>query len=227
MRSAVLGALIDDVEKLRLFVQASTRITHTDPKAYYGALAVALAAWCAKRGLDSVTEFFTRYRELGPEHTSKEFDTLLMKIEASVLAGEPTELFAEKLGCRRGVSGYVYRTVPVVLHCWLSQPGDYQSAVTTMIRCGGDTDTTAAIVGAISGSGLGRIGIPQEWLDGLWEWPRSVAWMKRLAETADRAARSDSQVRPPRAVPLIGLARNAVFFAAVLVHVVRRLLPPY
>jgi ADP-ribosylglycohydrolase len=227
MRSAVLGALIDDIEKLRLFVQAGTRITHTDPKAYYGALAVALAAWCTKRGLNSPTEFFTKYRELGPDHTSKEFDTLLMKIEASVLASESTELFAEQLGCRRGVSGYVYRTVPVVLHCWLSHPRDYRSAVTTMIRCGGDTDTTAAIMGAISGSGLGRSEIPKEWLDGLWEWPRSVSWMKRLAETADQAARSESPVRPPSVVPLIGFARNAVFLAAVLVHVVRRLLPPY
>ena len=44
MRSVVLGAAIEDLELLRHLVTASTRLTHTDPKADYGAFAVALAA---------------------------------------------------------------------------------------------------------------------------------------------------------------------------------------
>src|SRR5215468_2973121 len=47
MRSPVLGAAIDDLALLRRYVEASTRTTHTDPKALHGAFAVALAAWCA------------------------------------------------------------------------------------------------------------------------------------------------------------------------------------
>jgi len=34
-------------------------------------------------------------------------------------------------------------------------------------------------------------------------------------------------VRPPRVLPLVGLIRNAVFLTVVLVHALRRLLPPY
>jgi ADP-ribosylglycohydrolase len=49
MRAAILGAAIDDPQSLRELVLASTRITHTDPKAEYGAFAVALAAQLARQ----------------------------------------------------------------------------------------------------------------------------------------------------------------------------------
>ncbi len=42
--------------------------------------------------------------------------------------------------------------------------GDFRQAVTSLIRCGGDADSTAAIVGGIMGSGVGKPGIPREWL---------------------------------------------------------------
>ena len=48
MRAALLGVCYgNDVPRLRALVRASTRITHTDPKAEYGALTVALAAHVA------------------------------------------------------------------------------------------------------------------------------------------------------------------------------------
>ena len=50
MRSPILGAAIDDVDLLNELVRASTRITHTDPKAKHGALAVAVAARMASGG---------------------------------------------------------------------------------------------------------------------------------------------------------------------------------
>jgi ADP-ribosyl-[dinitrogen reductase] hydrolase len=227
MRSPLLGAAIDDVETLRSYVRASTRITHTDPKACHGAFAVALAAWCAKRALDTPGEFFGQYRSMVGMDSSDEFDALMARVEMSLAAGDSTEVFAEQLGCGQRVSGYLYHTVPVALHSWLSHPRDFRQAVITVIQCGGDTDTTAAIVGAIVGSGVGRAGIPREWLEGLWEWPRSVAWMERLAESAGNAVKTAVPVTPPRVFPVIGLARNALFLGVVLGHVVRRLLPPY
>lgn len=211
MRSAVLGAAIDDVETLRAFVRASTRITHTDPKACHAALAVALAAWCAKRGLDSPEAFFEQYLSLAGGDSSEEFASLMTSVAQSVAACDSTEVFAEQLGCGQRVSGYAYRTVPVALHAWLSHPRDYPAAVSAVVRCGGDTDTTAAITGAIVGCGAGSAAIPHEWLSGLWEWPRTVAWMQRLAEATARAAATGVPVRPPWCFPLIGLVRNVVF----------------
>jgi ADP-ribosyl-[dinitrogen reductase] hydrolase len=227
MRSPVLGAAIEDVETLRAFVRAATRITHTDPKACHGAFAVAVAAWCAKRGLDAPGEFFDQYRSVAGTDTSDDFESLMARVEKSLAAGDSTDVFAENLGCGQRVSGYVYRTVPVALHAWLSHPRDYRASVITVIQCGGDTDTTAAIVGAIVGCNVGPARIPREWLDRLWEWPRSVAWMERLAEAAGNAVKTAVPVRLPRVFPVVGLARNAIFLGVVLGHVARRLLPPY
>jgi len=227
MRSAVLGAVIDDLEVLRLFVKASTRITHVDPKAYLGALAIAVAAWCSRRGLTTPGEFLEQYLAAARADSTGEFDALLTKVQNSLAAGESTNAFAEQLGCKRGVSGYVYQTVPVVLHCWLSHPRDYPQAVGEVIRCGGDTDTTAAIVGSVVGSGVGREGIPAEWLNGLWEWPRSTAWMKELAKTTSIVKMTGEPMQPPPVLPVVGVGRNAFFFAVVLLHIMRRWLPPY
>lgn len=227
MRSPVLGAAVDDLAALRRFVRASARLTHTDPKAEHGAFVVAMAAWCARRGFDTPVEFFARHRAAVGHDLPAEFAELLAGVEASVTAGQPTETYAESIGCRRGVSGYVYRTVPVALHAWLSHPRDYRSAVGAVIRCGGDTDSTAAIVGAVVGAGVGRAGLPADWLAGLWEWPRSADWMGRLAEAAATAATTGVPIRPPSVLSLVGLARNLAFLGVVLTHAGRRLLPPY
>ena len=62
-------------------------------------------------------------------------------------------------------------------------------AVKNVIRCGGDADTTAAIVGGIIGAAVGKDGIPAAWLDRLFEWPRSVTWMEQLGHRLESARR--------------------------------------
>ncbi|TWU44826.1 ADP-ribosylglycohydrolase [Rubripirellula tenax] len=44
MRAAIFGAAIDDLPQMLQFVRASSRLTHSDPKAECGAIAVAFAA---------------------------------------------------------------------------------------------------------------------------------------------------------------------------------------
>jgi ADP-ribosylglycohydrolase len=228
MRSAVLGAAIDDVDRLQALVRVSTRITHTDPKAEYGALAVALAARLGREqnGVNG-SVYLERLRSLLPSEAAGEFLALMDKSVRSAAAGESTPVFAESLGLGKGVSGYVYHTVPVAIHAWLRHGGDYRSAVMEVIRCGGDTDTTAAIVGGIAGAALGKDGIPAEWLSGLWEWPRTVAWMERLGECLEWALAEGRGGVVPRlsAVGLMG--RNGVFLLVLLGHVARRCLPPW
>jgi len=90
------------------------------------------------------------------------------------------EQFADALGCADGVSGYALHTVPVALLAWMRHGDDFRAAVTETIRCGGDTDSTAAIVGGLVGAGLGAEGIPADWTERLLEWPRNIAWMRRL-----------------------------------------------
>ena len=227
MRSAVLGAAIDDLDLLRKFVRVSARLTHTDPKAFLGSLAVAVAAWCSRRSLTSPADLRTNWRQAVGAESTIEFEDLLDRVESASGTGIPVRDFALDFGGRHGVSGYIYHTVPVALLIWLRHPRDCRTAVVHAVECGGDADTLAAIVGGIIGAGVGAEQVPSDWLDRLWEWPRGVSWMRRLAEATARAAATGQATAVPQVVPVVGLVRNAIFFAAVMVHVVRRLLPPY
>ncbi|MGV3617763.1 MAG: ADP-ribosylglycohydrolase family protein [Fimbriimonas sp.] len=144
MRAAPIGVFFrHDEVRLRAFVEASARVTHTDERAIQGALAVALAAAASARG-ESETEL------------------------ASVLT-HPAWFAPFDPG--EGVSGYVVPTVHAALACWQAHPNDYRAAVTQAIEMGGDTDTVAAIVGGIVGARVGGMGIPAEWRGGVWEGP--------------------------------------------------------
>ena len=116
----------------------------------------------------------------------------------------------------------------MAIFCWLRHPADFRAALEEVVLLGGDADTTGTITGSLAGATVGANGIPQEWLAGLWEWPRSVNWIRRLAERLDRATAEVAE--ETGAMPLFWpgiLPRNVFFLAVVLLHGLRRLLPPY
>jgi ADP-ribosyl-[dinitrogen reductase] hydrolase len=233
MRSALLGVCLGhDRERLRSYVRASTRLTHTDPRAERGAFLVALAAhWGAMRGPEAIEgeTFLHEARQALPDADEKLLG-LLDKIESHLRRDAAAVELADALDLHRGVSGYVYHTVPLALYCWLRHPGDFRQAVEEVIALGGDADSTGAVVGGIAGATRGAGGIPVDWLNGLLEWPRSVAWMRRLAECLARQFPVDGSPARQKPLPLFWpglLPRNLFFLAMVLAHVFRRLLPPY
>lgn len=189
MRAALLGVCLGhDRDRLRAYVRVSTRLTHTDPRAERGAFLVALAAhFGAVRGPQSVRgeTFLPEVREALPD-ADDELRSLLGQLEDHLRRDSSAVELANALGLHRGISGYVYHTVPLALYGWLRHLGNYRQAVEEVIALGGDADSTGAIVGGLAGATLGAGGIPVTWLQGLWEWPRSVAWMQRLAQRLAR-----------------------------------------
>jgi ADP-ribosylglycohydrolase len=243
-RSAIIGAVFaDDAAGRREFVRAATRLTHVDPRAEVAAQAVAEAvSWIIRRsrGDETLISFRTRNSELGihpePPHfgfckgalrclrisDDPEWASACGQLEASLQRGDSVEAFAAALGLTKGVTGYAYHAVPVALHAWLRHRGDFQRTLASAIRCGGDTDTVAAIAGALAGCEAGAEGIPAGWRNRLRDWPRSPGLLEQVA--AELAAPSGNPVRWfwPGILP-----RNLLFLAVVLVHGLRRLLPPY
>lgn len=228
MRSTILGVCFGhDPQRLRELVAASTLITHTDPRAEYGALAIAWATHVAHTTAtdsDLATNFSEGWRSLAAQGPHD----LLDLIERAVTgATRETAEFAAELGLGRGITGFVNHTVPLVLQVWLRHPRDPRLALDAIIRCGGDTDTTAAILGGIVGARVGQAGLPDEWLHGLCDWPRSPAWIARLGTRLEKTLAA-GRPQPAERLFLPGLlARNLFFLAVVLVHGFRRLLPPY
>ena len=223
MRAAILGVSIEDRSHLLALIAASSRVTHTDPKAEYGAIAVAVAARMARQhSTVEPGQYLAAFHSLFGD-TDSEFVTLMTETIQAVQLGITTPKFAEALGCTNGVTGYTYHTVPVAIHAWLSHQGNFRGALMAVIECGGDTDTTAAIAGGIVGAGVGKQGIPPEWIEGLWLWPRSVVWIEHLASQLDLL-----EARHHTSSPAWGLIpRNLLFLLTVLFHGLRRLLPPY
>lgn len=222
MRAPMLGAALAGHPVLAEFVQASTRMTHTDPRAEQGALLIALAA---REGtlhgpVHNPAPVLAMMRQ---QANDPQLLSALEAIAAHLARQSSLQEFADDLGLPHGVSGFINHTVPVALYAWLRHPTDFRQAVEGVIALGGDTDTTGAITGGLLGAALGETAIPPEWIRGIAEWPRTIHWMRGLCE---RLAMG-SPARPPAccwpALPL----RNAAFLLIVLYHGFRRLLPPY
>jgi len=230
MRTALLGAYFgEDEDALRRHVEAATIITHRDPRALTGAMAVAV---CAQVGAKSeasarpdVSTVLERLKNLAP--SDGEWVSAMDKLSVHLASDRAVLDFADSLSLQRGVTGYIYHTVPVTIYAWLRHWGDFRSTLEAVVRCGGDADTTGAIAGALAGATVGLQGIPAEWLDGIKDWPRSTELLREVAGSLVGRKGGQSGLGPvgypwPAVAP-----RNLFFLAVVLVHGFRRLLPPY
>ena len=231
MRSPILGvAYGHDPEKLKTFVKASTEITHSDPKAYYAALAIALAAHLsAREETPSAEHFLATLKGLLPEDDAQQLHELLQRAAISATNNEPVSDFTEKSGSKKGISGYSYHTVPCVLQVWFGNSTNFAKGLQDIIQAGGDTDTAGAIYGGIVGARVGKSGIPENSLSSIIEWPKTIGWIERLAEmTAIAVAESDKPgLKSPRYFVPGVLLRNIFFLIIVLAHGFRRLAPPW
>ncbi|MCE9553572.1 MAG: ADP-ribosylglycohydrolase family protein [Planctomycetes bacterium] len=231
MRAPIIGIIFaDDPDTMRTILRASTRMTHRDPRAEQGAIAVATAAGlAAKHGLSGLN-MGNILQQIGEQISDSELLGFLDKVADHLERGSSPEELAAAIGLAGRVTGYIHHTTAVALFCWLRFPGDFRQSVEAAVRLGGDTDTVAGIVGSLAGATTGSSAIPTDWLDGLMEWPRSVAWFSRLgARVAQRfpCDRAGEHV-PPQPLFWPGqLVRNVFFLAIVLIHGFRRLLPPY
>lgn len=230
MRVAPLGALFNqNEEKMVEYVRAATVITHRDSRACVGALAVAkICGWSLRTGATARPErekFMEMLRHCDGE--DEEWQQLMDGLGHGLEQGWSVQQYADSLGQQKGISGYVYRTVPVALYAWYRHFGDFEETVSSVLDCGGDTDTVGAIAGAMAGAVVGEEGIPQSWLSGLRDWPRSRGMINQVADQLEELAHSGQS---PGTVSLFWPAlipRNLFFLLVVLLHGFRRLLPPY
>ncbi len=227
MRAPIIGVLLAGrPDELKLFVRASTRLTHTDPRTEQGALAVALAAAYAASHSEEVIEWQSAIAVICERIDDQALLDLLRQVATHLEMQSSARTLADEMGLSRGVSGYVYHTVPIALFCWLRHHDDYREAVTQAIRLGGDTDTVAGITGALAATTSGVEGIPQSWLSDLIDWSYNRNSIEEIANRVAGTGDSKEPGRRSQSLP-IRLCRNIVFVMVVLRHGFRRLLPPY
>ena len=195
MRAAPLGLLFG--RDTRAMVEATIEqslLTHGDPRCTAGALAVAAAVWLAAHRRPIAIERFVdgvaAFAAIADPSVAEAVRGLrqwahLPPVEAAAYlhARRPDP---DLVGEWQGIPALVTPSVVWSLYAFLRAPEDYWTAVCSAITVGGDTDTMAAIAGAISGARLGPGALPPALLDRLTDrggWGRAP-----LDQLARRAA---------------------------------------
>lgn len=172
MRVAPVGLFFrDDYAKVLAQSRTSAFPTHVHPLGVEGAqlLALAVAVASNMRKFDSA-EFF---RQISLHCQSPEFTT---KIQNAAAVTNPSALAS--LG--NGIEAV--ESVPTAIACFALFPDSYEETIGTAILLGGDTDTIAAMAGAISGAHLGIGAIPSAILDRLEDSPKGRRYLTELAD---------------------------------------------
>ncbi len=169
MRAAPIGLLArGDPEALGRMAREQSAITHASPECAAGAVAIAGAVALASRaGPLAHGEFLESLAGwVGP--VDRGLAVAILGLERWG-AREPPRAMEHLLragldpgagGTWRGVPGSVVPSVLWSLYAFLRSPDDYWETVCTAIRAGGDTDTTAALAGAMAGARLGPGAVP-------------------------------------------------------------------
>jgi len=145
----------DNVDKLVRVSTQQAAITHADERCTWGAAAVNLAARELLHGNPYfVEEVLHRLQGTAPRAL----------VEA--IRRVPWEQESDLPIAVTGESGYVVHCVEIAFWCAVHRPS-LEEALIFLAEAGGDTDTNAAVAGALLGARDGETGIPPRWLDQL------------------------------------------------------------
>ncbi len=169
MRVAPVGLCFHrDIDRVSEQAIASALPTHTHPLGVEGArlLAIAIALVVSDHNLSGFLNELLRFAE------TEEFRAGLTRAAELGPNGDIGSL---------GNSIEAHKSVPTAIACFLSCPDSYASAVARAIGLGGDVDTIAAMVGALSGARLGIAAIPNHLINLLENGPQGREYLDRLA----------------------------------------------
>jgi poly(ADP-ribose) glycohydrolase ARH3 len=156
MRVAPVGlAFHVDSQRVRHEAMLSAKVTHVHPLGIDGAVVVATAvAYLVRHDQFDRHEF---YAELEQAAATEEFQWQLRT--AGRLDPEDMISFGSSLPA--------HRSITTAITCFTLWPDSYEETIGRAISMGDDTDTLAAIAGALSGAHLGADAIPTRWLSQL------------------------------------------------------------
>ena len=160
MRIAPIGVFYhDNLTLLRDVACESSRITHAHTLGKEGAAlqacAIALATNLASPSALDRGNFLVELIDFAQDDIYKQ----KLAIAKEILESPNESRVIIELG--HGIEAF--NSVPTAIYCFLSEPDSFARAVLLAISLGGDTDTIAAMTGAISGAFLGIEYIPEEW----------------------------------------------------------------
>jgi poly(ADP-ribose) glycohydrolase ARH3 len=171
MRVAPVGLLFcGDLDRAMEEARLSALPTHVHPLGIEGVQLLALPVALALRGPPLDRKAF--YRDIRRRAASEEFRWHL-RAAAGTRPGDPLSGLGSSLPA--------HRSVVTAIACFASSPTSYEDAIARAISLGDDTDTLAAMAGALAGAHLGVGAIPRRLLDRLEDGAKGRSHIGRLA----------------------------------------------
>jgi ADP-ribosylglycohydrolase len=166
MRAAPFGVYFrNDLQSLISICKMDSAITHASDEAEAGSIAIGLAAaYAVNREKENLLD------ELWKILPDSKVKSIIYSLDSLIDSPYITPEQALRV---IGTKADVRQTVPAALYCFLKFQ-TYGEAVEAAIRAGGDTDTTAAIVGALFAARDGTLNIQDSWISGVEESSRLI-----------------------------------------------------
>src|SRR5216117_2002636 len=162
----------DDLDRLIRVSTQQAAITHADERCTWGAAAVNLAARELLHGnIYFIDEVMHRIGDRAPRALREAIHRV------------PRERESDLPIARAGEAGYVVHCVEIAFW-FVAHDRTLEEALTYLVQAGGDTDTNAAVAGALLGARYGEAALPPRWVDQL----VGAQGVAKLAEDLVRAA---------------------------------------
>ena len=171
MRVAPVGLLFcNDLDRVWEEARLSALPTHVHPLGVEGAQLLAVAVALAVRPGPFDRKAF--YGELRRRSMSEEFGWHL-RTASRLRPGDTVSMLGNSLEA--------HRSVVTAIACFAGSPRSYEDAVARAISQGDDTDTLAAMAGALSGAHLGIEAVPTHLLGKLEDGRKGRSYIEGLA----------------------------------------------
>jgi len=157
----------DDPDRLIRVSTQQAAITHADERCTWGAAAVNLAARELLHGnIYFVDEVMHRIGDRAP------------RVLREAIHRVPRERESDLPIARAGEAGYVVHCVEIAFW-FVTHDRSLEEALIALAQAGGDTDTNAAVAGALLGARYGDIALPPRWIN-------QVTGVQGIAQLAER-----------------------------------------
>ncbi|HEY9785716.1 MAG TPA: ADP-ribosylglycohydrolase family protein [Candidatus Obscuribacterales bacterium] len=216
MRIAPLGLFYhDNHDALRQAAIDSCRITHTNKSAIAGALVVSFSVAYV---LTAETIDVEEYLRLIASEAAAYDESLALRLRAlpDLLDASEDDAVAELLKNSTITGSPIGDIIAAAVFAFVKHHDNFEHSVQFCVNAGWDTDTMAAINGAICGAWCGLSGIPKRYVEHLENGYKGRDYILALS---DRLASREFNL--PRTNPLVDLTQDYCRNTAFLYHMFR------
>ncbi|HYU30479.1 MAG TPA: ADP-ribosylglycohydrolase family protein [Gemmatimonadales bacterium] len=157
----------DDLDRLIRVSTQQAAITHADERCTWGAAAVNLAARELLHGnIYFIDEVLHKMGDRAP------------RVLREAIHRVPRESEGDLPIARAGEAGYVVHCIEIAFW-FVTHDRTLEDALIYLAQAGGDTDTNAAVAGALLGARYGEVSLPPRWMD-------QITGAEGIAQLAER-----------------------------------------